>query len=45
MRLDFVDASIVALAERLSIQRILTIDKKDFRIIRPKHCAYFEILQ
>ena len=44
MRLDFVDATIVALAERLNIKRILTVDKKDFQVIRPNHCAYFEIL-
>ena len=43
-QLDFVDASITALAERLNIQTILTVDQRDFRIIRPSHCTYFEIL-
>ncbi|MCD4738559.1 MAG: PIN domain-containing protein [Anaerolineae bacterium] len=43
MRLDFVDAAIVAIAERLNIRRILTVDG-DFHIIRPKHCDYFEAL-
>ncbi len=43
-RLDFVDASIVALAERLRIRRILTVDQREFRIIRPRHCDYFELL-
>jgi predicted nucleic acid-binding protein len=43
-RLDFVDAAITAIAERLNIRRILTIDQRDFRMIRPKHCPYFEIL-
>ena len=43
-RLDFVDATIVALAERLKITRILTLDRRDFTIIRPQHCSYFEIL-
>lgn len=43
-RLDFVDATIVAIAERLSMTRILTLDRRDFTIIRPKHCSYFEIL-
>lgn len=42
--LDFVDATITVLAERLNIRRILTVDQRDFRIIRPAHCAYFEIL-
>jgi predicted nucleic acid-binding protein len=43
-RVDFVDASIVAVAERLDITRILTLDQRDFRIIRPRHCEYFELL-
>lgn len=43
MHIDFVDAAIVTLSERLGIKRILTVDR-DFRIIRPHHCKYFEIL-
>ena len=43
-KLDFVDALIVALAERLNITRLLTLDQRDFRIIRPRHCAAFELL-
>jgi len=43
-RVDFVDATIAAVAERLRIARILTLDQRDFRIIRPKHQEYFEIL-
>jgi hypothetical protein len=39
-----VDASITAVAERLDITRILTLDQRDFRIIRPRHCDYFELL-
>jgi predicted nucleic acid-binding protein len=42
--LDFVDASLVAMAERLNIHRILTLDRRDFTIIRPKHYPHFEIL-
>jgi predicted nucleic acid-binding protein len=42
--LDFVDALIVAMAERLSINRILTLDRRDFQIVRPKHCSSFELL-
>lgn len=44
LRLDFVDASIVALAERLNIQHILTLDRRDFSVIKPRHCEYFELL-
>ena len=44
VELDFVDASITALAERLNVRQILTVDERDFRIIQPAHCEYFEIL-
>jgi len=43
-RVDFVDATIAAVAERLKIARILTLDQRDFHIIRPKHTAHFELL-
>jgi len=43
-QLDFVDAVIVAISERLRITRVLTLDRRDFSIMRPIHCDYFEIL-
>lgn len=43
-RIDFVDASIMAVAERLEIRRILTLDRRDFALYRPRHCSHFEIL-
>ena len=43
-QLDFTDAAIVAIAERLVIDRIYTLDRRDFSIIRPNHCDYFELL-
>lgn len=43
-QLDFTDAAIVALAEKLTISRIYTLDRRDFSIIRPNHCDYFELL-
>jgi len=43
-KLDFVDGLIVALAERLNIKRLLTLDRRDFQLIRPKHCASFQLL-
>jgi len=43
-RLDFVDATLVTIAERQGITRILTLDRRDYSIIRPRHCPYFEIL-
>lgn len=42
--LDFVDASIVVLAERLNITHILTLDRRDFSLIRPRHCNAFTLL-
>jgi uncharacterized protein len=42
--LDFVDAAIVTISERLGIDCVLTLDRRDFSIIRPKHCDYFQIL-
>lgn len=43
-RIDFVDTVIVAMAERLEIQTILTIDRRHFQIFRPKGLDHFIIL-
>ncbi|WP_026733268.1 type II toxin-antitoxin system VapC family toxin [Fischerella sp. PCC 9605] len=43
-RIDFVDATVMAVAERYGITKILTLDQRDFRLFRPKHCDSFEIL-
>jgi len=43
-KVDFVDCAIVAMAERLNITRILTVDQRHFRILRPEHISAFEIL-
>ena len=40
---DFVDCVIVAMAERLNITRILTVDRRHFSLFRPNHCSAFEI--
>jgi uncharacterized protein len=42
-QLDFTDAAIVAIAERMAITRVYTLDRRDFSIIRPRHCEYFEL--
>lgn len=42
-QLDFTDAAIIAIAERLATTRIYTLERRDFSIIRPKHCDYFEL--
>jgi len=40
----FVDASIVAVAERLNVRTVATTDRRHFRIFRPKHCRTFELV-
>jgi predicted nucleic acid-binding protein len=42
--IGFVDASIVALAERLHVTRVLTLDRRHFGQIRPRHAPTLEIL-
>ena len=38
------DASIVALAERLNIETIVTLDDRHFRAVRPRHRKAFRLL-
>jgi hypothetical protein len=38
------DASIVALAERLGVETIITLDRRHFGAIRPRHCEAFRLL-
>ena len=42
--LGFVDASIVALAERHRIRRVLTLDRRHFTTVKPQHLDYLELL-
>lgn len=42
--LGLVDASIIAIAERLNIERIATLDRRHFSAIRPVHCERFTLL-
>ena len=42
--IGFVDASIVAVAERLDIRKVLTLDRRHFGPIRPRHCPALDIL-
>ena len=44
LRLGMVDASIVAVAERLGITSVFTINRRDFTVVRPRHVAAFELL-
>lgn len=42
--LGFVDASLIALAERYRIQKILTLDRRHFDAVKPLHLEYLELL-
>jgi predicted nucleic acid-binding protein len=42
--LGAVDASVVALAERLGTGVVVTIDRRHFPAIRPRHCDAFHLL-
>lgn len=41
--LGFVDASIVAQAERLGIVSLLTTDRRHFSLVRPRHISSFRL--
>jgi uncharacterized protein len=43
-RIGLVDASIVALAERLRLPRILTLDRRHFAMFRPVGLGHLELL-
>jgi uncharacterized protein len=38
------DASVIALAERLRTEVIVTLDRRHFGTVRPKHCERFVLL-
>jgi predicted nucleic acid-binding protein len=42
--LGMVDASVVAVAERLRLEVIATLDRRDFLVVRPRHIAAFCLL-
>jgi uncharacterized protein len=42
--LGLVDSSIVALAERLEVRRILTFDRRHFGLVKPDKLGYFDLL-
>lgn len=38
------DAGVIAVAERLSVSRVATLDHRHFRVVRPNHVDAFELL-
>jgi predicted nucleic acid-binding protein len=43
-KVGLVDAIVVATAERLKVSQILTLDKRHFSLMQPKHISAFELL-
>lgn len=43
-RIDFVDTCVMVIAERFGLETILTLDRRDFSLFRPHHCAAFTLL-
>jgi len=43
-RFDFVDCALIALADRLGISQICTLDRRDFSILRAKNGNYLTLL-
>jgi predicted nucleic acid-binding protein len=42
--LGAVDASVVAIAERLGVREIATLDRRHFSVARPRHAEVFSIV-
>lgn len=42
--LGVVDASLIAVAERLGITTVASLDRRHFSVVRPDHCAAFELI-
>ena len=44
LRLGGTDASVVAIAERLNVTTVATLNHRHFRVVRPRHIDAFELL-
>lgn len=42
--LGFVDAAVVAVAERFQVETVATINHRDFRVVRPSHRDSFHLV-
>lgn len=42
--LGLVDASVIALCERLNEPKVATLDRRDFSVVRPRHCEALRLL-
>ena len=44
LRLGGVDASVIAIAERLNVATIATLNRRDFTVVRPRHVQALTLL-
>jgi predicted nucleic acid-binding protein len=44
LRLGGTDASLIALAERLGVTTIATLNRRDFTVVRPRHVEALELI-
>lgn len=44
LRLGLVDASVIAVAERLGITDVATLNRRDFTVVRPAHCEALTLI-
>jgi predicted nucleic acid-binding protein len=42
--LGSVDASVIALTERLGLEEVATLDHRHFSVVRPRHCSALTLL-
>jgi predicted nucleic acid-binding protein len=42
--LGIVDAAVIAIAERLNLTEVATVDRKHFSIVRPRQVSAFRLL-
>ena len=42
--LGFVDASVIAVAERLGADSVATLDRRHFSVVRPRHLPAFRLV-
>jgi predicted nucleic acid-binding protein len=44
LRLGTVDASLIALAERLGVEHVATLDRRHFSVVQPRHVPAFDVV-
>jgi predicted nucleic acid-binding protein len=42
--LGFVDASVIAVCERLGETQVATLDRRHYSVVRPRHCSHLTLL-